>query len=263
MHWAEVAGIRIGYEQAGEGPPLVLLHGAVSDCRVWEAQIEAFSHRFSVIAWDAPGCGQSTDPPESFRLPDYADALAGVLGQLGVGPAHVLGHSFGGALALELAARHPSAVATLILVGGYAGWKGSLPQNEVERRLSFALEVADRLPGGFEPESMPGLFSEEMSPEAAAALRSVMAEIRPVATRAMAHALAEADLRDALPSIRVPTLLLFGDADERSSLTVATDLNRRIPRSRLVVLPGLGHECYLEDPKGFNAEVLEFLAITS
>lgn len=225
--------------------------------------MKAFSDEFSVIAWDAPGCGQSTDPPESFRLPEYADALAGLLARLRLEPAHVLGHSFGGTLALELARRHPAAVATLVLVGGYAGWKGSLHVDEVEHRLSFALEVADRLPGGFEPESMPGLFSEKMSPEAATMLRAIMADCRPVATRAMAHALAEADLRDALPSIRVPTLLVYGDADERSSLTVAGDLTRRIPGSRLVVLPGLGHECYLEDPEGFNAEIRTFLALTS
>jgi pimeloyl-ACP methyl ester carboxylesterase len=263
VQWAEVADIRIGYERAGEGPPLVLVHGAVSDSRVWEAQVEAFSDEFSVIAWDAPGCGQSADPPESFRLPEYADALAGLLAQLALEPAHVLGHSFGGALALELAQRHPVAVQSLILVGGYAGWRGSLPRSEVDRRLSFALDVAGRLPGGFEPESMPGLFSEKMSPEAATTLRAIMADCRPVATRAMAHALAEADLRDALPSIRVPTLLVYGDADERSSLSVAGDLNRRIPESKLVVLPGLGHECYLEDPALFNAEVRAFLAITS
>ena len=75
----------------------------------------------------------------------------------------------------------------------------------------------------------------------------------------MAHALADADLRDVLPSITVPTLLIYGDADERAPLTVAEDLHRRIPTSRLVVLPGLGHECYLEDPDRFNAEVRTFL----
>jgi pimeloyl-ACP methyl ester carboxylesterase len=86
-----------------------------------------------------------------------------------------------------------------------------------------------------------------------------MSEIRPAATRSMAHALAEADLREALPSIRIPTLLIHGDADERSTLSVAEDLHRRIPNSRLVVLPGLGHECALEDPARFNVEVRNFL----
>ena len=76
-----------------------------------------------------------------------------------------------------------------------------------------------------------------------------MSQGRPIATRTMAYALAEADLSEAIPSIAAPTLLIHGDADERSSLTVADDLRRRIPMSSLVVLPGLGHEgVILEDP---------------
>ncbi|HYY77084.1 MAG TPA: alpha/beta hydrolase, partial [Gaiellaceae bacterium] len=183
----------------------------------------------------------------------------GFVAALGLGRPHVLGHSFGGGLALELYGRHPAVPATLILVGAYAGWAGSLPRTEVERRLRFALEAADRLPGGFEPTSMPGLFSKAMPPETAAELVTIMSEIRPVATRAMAHALAESDLRDVLPAIHVPTLLLYGDADERSPLNVAEDLRGGIPTSRLVVLAGLGHESYLESPERFNAEVRSFL----
>jgi pimeloyl-ACP methyl ester carboxylesterase len=257
--WLEVSGLRVAFERTGEGPPLVLVHGAVSDRRVWRPQLDAFANQFTVVAWDAPGCGQSEDPPESFRLPDYADVLAGLIAALELSPAYVLGHSFGGALALELALRHPTAVAKLVVAGGYAGWAGSLPATDVERRLAFALDVAERLPGGFDPSSMPGLYSAQMSDGAAAALRTVMSEIRPAATRSMAHALAEADLRAALPSISVPTLLINGDADERSSPSVARDLHRRIRSSRLVVLPGLGHECALEDPDRFNSEVRTFL----
>lgn len=259
VQWIEVNGIRVAFEQAGAGPALVLVHGAVSDSRVWRRQLDDLSDEFNVIAWDAPGCGQSDDPPESFRLPEYADVLAGLIAALGLERSHLLGHSFGGALVLELVRRHPAVVATLTLAGGYAGWAGSLSAAEVERRLAFAVDVAGRLPGGFEPSSMPGLFSEKMSAASAAALATIMSESRPVATRAMAYALADADLRDVLPSITVPTLLVYGDADERSPLTVAEELHCGIPTSRLVVLPGLGHECYLEDPGRFNAEVRTFL----
>ena len=104
-----------------------------------------------------------------------------------------------------------------------------------------------------------GLFSEKMSSDTVAVLASIMSESRPVATRAMALALAEADLRESLASISVPTLLIHGGADERSPLTVAEGLHDRISTSSLVVLAGLGHECYLEDPDRFNAEVRRFL----
>jgi pimeloyl-ACP methyl ester carboxylesterase len=259
VQWLEVNAIRVAFEQVGAGSPLVLVHGAVSDSRVWQPQLDALAGEFAVVAWDAPGCGQSGDPPESFRLPEYADVLAGLIAALGLPRAHVLGHSFGGALALELARRHPAAVDTLILVGAYAGWAGSLPAAEVERRLRFALDVAERLPGGFDPASMTGLFTDRLPSAAAAGLTAIMSEIRPAATRAMAHALAEADLREGLSSIRVPVLLVYGDADERSPLSVAEDLHRMIPTSSLVLLPGLGHECFLEDPERFNAEVRTFL----
>ncbi|HEX7311951.1 MAG TPA: alpha/beta hydrolase [Gaiellaceae bacterium] len=259
MDHVEVAGMRIAFERAGVGPPLVLVHGAVCDRRVWRYQLDALSDEFTVVAWDAPGCGGSADPPESFRLRDYADALAGFIAALGLGRPHLLGHSFGGALLLELYRRHPAVPPTLILVASTAGWAGSLPGAEVEQRLTFALDVADRLPGKFEPTSMRGLFSKVMSPETVDGLVAIMSEIRPVATRAMAHALAEADLRDVLMTIDVPTLLIYGDADERSPLSVAEDLRDGIPGSRLVVMAGLGHECYLESPEPFNAEVRGFL----
>ena len=74
-----------------------------------------------------------------------------------------------------------------------------------------------------------------------------------------ARAFAEADLRDALPQVHVPTLLLCGEADARSPLPVAEALHAAIPRSTMVVLPGLGHESYLEAPERFNAEVRAFL----
>lgn len=190
--YADVGGNRIAYRRVGHGPLIVLVHGAVCDGRVWSRQLLTLADLFTVVAWDAPGCGESSDPPESFRLPEYADALAGLIATLGGGEAHVVGHSFGGALALELARRHPDVVASMTLVGAYAGWAGSLTSDEVQRRLSFALDVADRLPGGFDPTSMPGLFTPAMDRAVADELAGIMSQIRPAATRAMAHALAEA-----------------------------------------------------------------------
>lgn len=255
----EVRGLRIAYERAGEGPPLVLLHGGVGDGRVWRDQLADLSDEFTVVAWDAPGCGGSSDPPETFRLPEYADCLAGFIEALGLVRPHVLGHSFGAGLALELYRRHPVVARSLVLVGGYAGWAGSLPAEEAERRLHLALRTADLLPDGFVPQSIPGLFSDLMPAERIEEMLRIMSEVRPVGTRVMAHAFAEADLRDVLPLVRIPTLVLHGSADERSRLEVAGALHSGIPTSTLVVLPGLGHECYVESPEAFNAEVRRFL----
>lgn len=257
MEHVDVGGLQVAYRRLGAGTPLVLLHGAVSDGRVWRVELERFSDGFDVIAWDAPGCGGSADPPPAFRMGDYADVLAGLLGALGVGPAHVLGHSWGSTVALDLALRHPATVRSLVLVGAYAGWAGSLPPDEVQRRLDFALQAAEA--GTWDPRSMPGLFSEALPAERAEELAAVMAESRGAATATMARALAEADLRADLGRVAVPTLLVYGDADARASLEVATALHEAIPDSELTVLPGLGHECYLESPEAFEAAVRAFL----
>jgi pimeloyl-ACP methyl ester carboxylesterase len=260
MEQVEVGGLPIAYRRAGSGPPLVLVHGAVCDSRVWRRQVADLADEFTVVAWDAPGCGGSADPPETFRLADYADRLAGLITVLGLRQPYVLGHSFGAGLALELYRRHRSLPGALILAGGYAGWAGSLPPEEVAQRVRVAERTAEAVARGeFVPASIPGLFSEVLPADARSELATIMSEIRPLATRVMAYAFAEADLRDVLPQVHVPTLLIHGDADERSPLPVAEALHAAIPGSHLAVLPGLGHESFLEAPDAFHAELRRFL----
>jgi pimeloyl-ACP methyl ester carboxylesterase len=235
------------------------LHGALSDSRVWRAQLSALSDALTVVAWDAPGCGDSSDPPEHFRLPQYAECLGSFIDALGLERPHVLGHSWGSALALELYRQRPNAVRSLVLVGAYAGWAGSLAADDVEQRLQLALRVAELPPAAFAPASMAGLFSDAMPRDTVEELATIMSDSRPEAIRTMAYALAEADLRGVLPQIEAPTLLLYGDADERAPLNVAEALHAAIPESILTVMPGLGHECYLESAETFDAEVRSFL----
>src|SRR5215213_1811841 len=106
MDQIEVAGLRIAFERAGNGPPLVLLHGILQDSQAWRRQLDSLSDAFTVVAWDAPGCGASSDPPEFFRMAEYGDCLARFIGALNLQRPHVLGHSWGCTLALELYRRH-------------------------------------------------------------------------------------------------------------------------------------------------------------
>jgi pimeloyl-ACP methyl ester carboxylesterase len=255
----EVAGLRIAYRRAGEGPPLVLLHGGPVDSRQWRGQLDGLSDEFTVVAWDMPGCGRSSDPPETFRLPDCADCLAGFIDALGLGRPHVLGLSFGGGLALELYRRHPAIPRTLVLAGAYAGWAGSLPPEVVEQRLQQCLREADLPAERWVRGWIPGLLTEAAPAEMVDELVAVMSDFHPAGYRVWARAFAEADLRDVLPRIEVPTLLLYGDADRRSPLELAEDLHAKIPSSRLVVMPGVGHLSNVEAAESFNAEVRSFL----
>jgi hypothetical protein len=92
----DVGGLRVAYRRAGEGQPLVLLHGWPSDSREWRRQLDGLSDEFTVAAWDAPGAGRSSDPPETFRLRHWADRLAGFIQVLGLAPARAAGLSWGG-----------------------------------------------------------------------------------------------------------------------------------------------------------------------
>jgi len=255
----EVEGLRIGYQRAGEGPPLLLLHGFVGDSREWRRQIEDLSDEFTTVAWDAPGSGGSDDPPDTFRLADYADCLAGFIDTLRLGRLHVAGVSFGGALALELYRRHPALPMSLVLASAYAGWAGSLPAEIVEQRLHQTLLAADLPPDQFVRSMIPTMFSESPPAEPVEEFRQIMLEMHPDGFRTMARSLAEADLRDVLARIAVPTLLLYGDKDVRAPLTVAQDLHTKIPASRLVVMPGVGHMSSVEAAELFNTEVRGFL----
>jgi pimeloyl-ACP methyl ester carboxylesterase len=259
MDQAEVGGLRIAFERMGDGPPLVLLHGGPLDSREWRRQLDDLSDEFTVVAWDMPGCGRSSDPPAAFRLPDYADCLAGFVEALGLGRPHVLGLSFGGGLALELYRRHPLIPMSLVLASAYAGWAGSLPADVVEQRLQQCLREAELPPEEWVPGWIPGLLTDAAPAELVDEVVAIMSDVHPAGYRVWARSFAEADLRDVLPHINVPTLLLYGDADRRSPVNVGQDLHAMIPSSRLVVIPGVGHLSDMEAAESFNAEVRSFL----
>jgi pimeloyl-ACP methyl ester carboxylesterase len=256
-----VDDVQIAFDQTGDGPPLLLLHGGVCDRRVWRGTVAALADEFTVIAWDAPGCGESSDAPGDFTMADYADCLAQFVDGLSLPDApHVVGHSWGSTLALELCLRHPSLVRRLVVVGAYAGWAGSLPPDEVATRLAFAHAAAAEIEAGsWDPASMPSLFSAAMPAAQAAELTAIMAEVRAPAVRTMAVALAQSDLSARLGTITAPTLIVRGESDERSPVAVCRALQARIPASQLAVLPGVGHECYLEDNAAFTATLRTFL----
>lgn len=264
MPEVHVDGMRIAYAQAGSGPPLVLLHGGLDDSRSWRRQLEALSGRLTVYAWDAPGCGRSSDPPAWWRLPQYADCVVGWLAAAGVVRPHVLGLSWGSSIALELYRRHPDVPASLILASAYAGWAGSLPAEEVEARLAAVLADRDLTREQLlEQGRWGGVFGPGASPEVVAELTAIAAENggadHPAAYEAMVRSMAEADLRDVLPTVAVPTLLLYGELDARSPVGVAHALHQAIPGSQLHVIAGAGHMTCAEAPDEFNAGVARWV----
>lgn len=259
MERVDVGGRTVAYHRAGEGPSLLLLHGGWSDGRAWGPQLAGLSGDFDVIAWDTPGCGGSDDLPGPAVLADFADAVADLITALRLDRPHVCGLSFGGGLAIAVYRRHPTLCRSLVLAGAYAGWKGSLPPDEVDARLRRVRAELARPPAEWIDDYLPGFFARPAPPETIQLLRTMMTEVRPAGALAMLTAFAEADLNEVLATIAVPTLLLYGEADVRAPRAVADALHAGIPGSELVVLPGVGHYVSLEAPEAFNAEARRFL----
>jgi len=256
MEVVRANGLEIAYERGGKGPPLVLVHGAAVDSRMWQPQL-ALADEFTVVAWDEPGAGRSADVPAGFGLADYADCLGALIAALDLGPCHVAGLSWGGTVALELYRRRPELVATLILVDTYAGWKGSLPEQEVQARVEGVRRMFAAEAGEFDP-ALPGLFAGDPPAEFVPLLEAMAADVRPESMRAALSVMAEADERDLLPRIAVPSLLIWGELDARSPLSVAREFERAIPDAKLAVIADAGHVSNLEQPERFNDIVREF-----
>jgi pimeloyl-ACP methyl ester carboxylesterase len=254
----EVDGYSISYREAGQGAALVLLHGFLCDSRCWRRQLSGLSDRFRVVAWDAPGAGSSSDPPDTFTTTSYARCLAGFLDAIGIGRAHVAGLSWGGILAQALYRLYPERLRCLVLADTYAGWKGSLPEAVWRERLASCLLDATGPADAVVAKFLPGLFTDSVPREVREEMSAIVSEFHPIGFRLMSMSSAEMDTRDFLPNIEVPTLVLWGDDDRRSPMHVAEQLHATIPGSELAIIPNAGHLSNMEQPEAFNAQVRRF-----
>lgn len=257
----EVDHRSIFYRDEGDGPAVVLLHGLLCDSRAWGPQLSDLSKGFQVVAWDAAGAGASDDPPETFTITDWAEDLARLLDALALEEAHIVGLSWGGLVAQAFYARYPSRARSLVLSDTYAGWKGSLPADAVEKRLVRCLSESELAPAELVERWVPmEFFTEAVSDEVTSAMADIVSGFHPRGFRLMARSLAENDTTSLLPTIRVPTLLLWGEGDQRSPIEVAERFRDAIPNAELQIIPAAGHVSNMEQPDAFTAHVRRFLA---
>lgn len=171
----------------------------------------------------------------------------------------MIGLSLGSVLALALYREHPRCVRSLVLAGAYAGWAGSLPPEEVKSRTRMVLEALQRPVEEWGPPFLATVHGLDAPAEVVDASMAMLRDVRPEASRRLVLAIASADLREMLPSITVPVLLVYGQEDQRAPAAVAAQLHAAIPGARRVVVPGAGHAVNLEAPEEFNTAVRAFL----
>lgn len=255
----EVGGLRIAYELAGGGPVVALAHGFVGDARsTWGSQIDSLSDEFTVVAWDAPGAGGSSDPLEGFGMDGYADCFVSFLKALRIERAHLVGLSFGAAMVLAAFHRHNDVAASLALVSGYAGWPWSLGAEAADERLAASIRASQWAPEQFAAAMVPSMFSPSARGDLVDGFADSVRGFRPTGFKAMARATYE-DQSHVLAEVNVPTLLLFADHDTRAPVSSGQAMHASIRGSELVVLKGPGHVSPVETPDEVTLELRRFL----
>ncbi|TSB17519.1 alpha/beta fold hydrolase [Streptomyces benahoarensis] len=254
------AGLHVA-ETGADGPTLLCLHGIGSSSAAFAPQFASLGDRLRLFAWDAPGYGASADPEGPLDLDGYADTAAALIRARG-GPAHVLGVSWGGVIALRLAARHPDLVASLIVASSSPG-SGTDAEKAAAMRTR-ATELAALGPRAFAERRGPRLVSDA----APAALVRRVTDTMATAVRLpgyghAAEAMAATDLRGELPGIAAPTLVLCGDLDRVTGPGASQLLAGALPRSAYVIVKDAGHLANQERPEAFDAWVLSHLRITA
>jgi pimeloyl-ACP methyl ester carboxylesterase len=244
----------ISYRRAGRGPRLVLLHGIGSGSGSWLAQWQGLRSSFELLAWDAPGYGQSARlTPDWPSAGDYAQRLWQWLESLDCvdSPLHLVGHSLGCLMAAAATLQHPHRVARLTLLSpaqGYALADESVRQEKLQSRLDSLRRLG---PQGMAQRRGAAMLSPLASPEQVAYVQSIMAAIDPLGYSQAARMLAHADLATDLAAVRCEVSVASGSADTVTPPEACQALALRVGAPYFSLGPA-GHACALEAAEAVN-----------
>ncbi|MFE5628932.1 alpha/beta fold hydrolase [Streptomyces sp. NPDC056543] len=249
-------------EEAGErGPLLLCLHGIGSSSAAFAPQLAELSSYVRVVAWDAPGYAASPDPEAPLTLDDFADAAAAVIRARGTS-AHVLGVSWGGVIALRLAARHPGLVDSLVVADSSPG--SATEATKAAGMRARTAELAELGPRAFAEARGPRLLSPGAPDALVRRVVDTMAgSVRLPGYGYAAESMASADLRPELASIAAPSLVLCGDQDTVTGVEASQAVAGGLHKTAFVIVKDAGHLANQEQPGRFNAWVLSHLRITA
>jgi 3-oxoadipate enol-lactonase len=246
------------YATAGEGDPVVFIHGFGLDLSMWDPQWQAFAQRHHAIRYDMRGYGGSSLPEGPYS--HVADLLA-LIDSLGAGPVHLVGLSLGGRVALRVAAQHPEAVRSLTLAD--PALDGHVWTNDWLQRWRAMTEAAKR----GDLSLAKKLWWEHIVFAPANTQPPLADSLRVMIDRYSGWHLRYPDpgaapqtpIAQMLPSISIPTLVMVGELDLPDFQAIAQRLGKELPQVELQTIAGSGHMSNMEAPRVFNDLVLEFL----
>lgn len=248
-----VKDIEINYEQTGSGPDVLLLHGWGSSSDVYKGIMELMQSSFRLTAPDFPGCGKSGTLPNVWTIDDYAEFVLEFIEKTGLQNPILVGHSHGGRTVLKLAGDKKLNPPKIILLDA----AGLIPKKSVKRKIrdagfsvvkkSLTLPLINKFSGGLLEKARNRYGSADYRNAATKELRSTLVN------------LVNTDLRDILPNIKCPTLLIWGENDTATPLSDAKIMEKLIPDAGLCVIKFAGHFAFLEQPRQVGAIIKSFL----
>lgn len=237
----DVKGLKTEYIEEGSGIPVLLLHGWGASFDTYKGIINALKDKCRLVALNFPGCGQSEVMKEPWKLEDYCDFCLEFMEKMGLKNPIIIGHSHGGRVTLKLTAEKLVNPPKIVLLDS----AGLIPKKSFKQKFrAKSFKAIKRVLG------LPLIrnHSEGLLNKARAHYGSADYNAAPEVLRKTLVSLVNTDLREIIPNISVPTLLIWGDKDTATPIEDAKTIESLIPDAGLCVLEGTGHYSFLEKP---------------
>jgi pimeloyl-ACP methyl ester carboxylesterase len=245
--FVDIGGHKARVLEAGQGDPVMVLHGWGGRIESMAPVISCLADRFGVRAVDLPGFGESPIPRGVWGTADYSEFVSDLCGELGIERTRLVGHSFGGKVSVYLAATHEELVEKLVLTGSSGLASAPSMKIRVKRGVSRAARLVGRL--GSPGERIRTLVYKRIASQD----YQDAGELRPIFIKVVNE-----DVCHMLPRIQVPTLLVWGTEDEAVPVSHARRMEELVPDAGLVLLEGAGHFAYLDEQGRFCRIVRHF-----
>jgi pimeloyl-ACP methyl ester carboxylesterase len=256
-----IRGADLYFEEHGAGPEaIVFAHGCLLSCRQFDGQLATFQDRYRCIAFDFRGQGQSEVTRKGYDMDSLTEDVASLIRALGCSPCHFVGCSMGGFVGMRLAVRHADLLRSLTLVGSSASPEPSAWRFRLMCWTAWLLGVRAVTPWVMPVQFGPDFLRDpQRSAERQVWFERIAATSRAGAVRAAGGVIARPDFAAPLSQVRVPTLIVVGEADRATPLAEARRLQRGIAGSELVVVPRAGHAVAIEQSVAVSQALGQFL----